>query len=117
VRPYLERGSFVVVHSWKYGVCVGLLTLLAALQPSAGYSVQVVAQAYQRTVTRVDTQGSMWLPQSAEVYFDWRGHRAHRRHSFTDYMLFSIDDKQQIADPEKGIPSSRTSAKSKSRPN
>jgi tetratricopeptide (TPR) repeat protein len=43
----------------------------------------------------------MWLPQSADVYFDWQGHRVHRRHSFSDYLLFSIDDKQQIGEPEK----------------
>ena len=43
----------------------------------------------------------MWLPQSADVYFDWQGHRVHRRHSFSDYLLFSVDDKQQISEPEK----------------
>ena len=43
----------------------------------------------------------MWLPQSADVYFDWQGHRVHRRHSFSDYLLFSVDDKQQIGEPEK----------------
>jgi len=30
-----------------------------------------------------------------------RGHRFHRRHSFTDYVLFSIDDKQKIGDVPK----------------
>ena len=29
----------------------------------------------------------MWLPQTAEVYSDWRGRRFHRSHSFTDYLL------------------------------
>jgi len=43
----------------------------------------------------------MWLPQSAEVYFDWRGQRVHRRHSFDNYMLFSVDEKQQIAEPKQ----------------
>ncbi|HXY25774.1 MAG TPA: tetratricopeptide repeat protein [Candidatus Acidoferrum sp.] len=42
----------------------------------------------------------MWLPQSAEVYFDWKGHRFHRRHSFSKYMLFSVDDKQTISAPK-----------------
>jgi tetratricopeptide (TPR) repeat protein len=42
----------------------------------------------------------MWLPQSAEVYSDWRGKRMHRRHSFSDYMLFSVDEKQRISDPQ-----------------
>lgn len=42
----------------------------------------------------------MWLPQSAEVYFDWRGRRIHRRHSFSKYLLFSVDDKQSISAPK-----------------
>ena len=42
----------------------------------------------------------MWLPQSAEVYSDWRGRRFHRRHSFSKYLLFSVDDKQVISAPK-----------------
>jgi hypothetical protein len=42
----------------------------------------------------------MWLPKSAEVYSDWRGRRFHRRHSFSKYMLFSVDDKQMISAPK-----------------
>lgn len=42
----------------------------------------------------------MWLPQSAEVYYDWRGKRIHRRHSFSNYMLFDVDEKQHIAEPK-----------------
>src|SRR5580704_7276800 len=43
---------------------------------------------------------NMWLPQSAEVYYDWKGRRIHRRHSFSDYMLFGIEDKQKITMPK-----------------
>jgi tetratricopeptide (TPR) repeat protein len=42
----------------------------------------------------------MWLPQVAEVFYDWRGRRSHRRHSFKNYLLFSVDDKQQISEPK-----------------
>ena len=42
----------------------------------------------------------MWLPQSAEVYYDWRGKRIHRRHSFSHYLLFVVDEKQHIAEPK-----------------
>src|SRR5215467_11157966 len=42
----------------------------------------------------------MWLPQNAEVYFDWRGRRIHRRHSFSNYLLFSVDEKQRISQPK-----------------
>jgi tetratricopeptide (TPR) repeat protein len=33
----------------------------------------------------------LWLPKSAEMYFDFRKHRFYRRHSFDHYMLFSVD--------------------------
>ena len=42
----------------------------------------------------------MWLPQSAELYSDWRGKRMHRRHSFSNYILFSVDEKQRISEPK-----------------
>jgi len=42
----------------------------------------------------------MWLPQHAEVFYEWRGRRVHRRHSYTQYMLFSVDDKQRISAPK-----------------
>jgi Tetratricopeptide repeat len=42
----------------------------------------------------------MWLPQSAEVYSDLRGRRFHLRHSFSKYLLFSVDDKQTISTPK-----------------
>jgi hypothetical protein len=46
----------------------------------------------------------MWLPASVEVYSDWKGHRVHRQHRFSNYLLFSVDDKQKISAP-KGLES------------
>jgi tetratricopeptide (TPR) repeat protein len=43
---------------------------------------------------------NMWLPSTAEVYFDWRGRRFHRRHSFSNYLLFAVDEKQHIFAPK-----------------
>ena len=42
----------------------------------------------------------MWLPQSAELYYDWKGRRRHRRHGFSNYLLFSVGDKQRISAPK-----------------
>ena len=42
----------------------------------------------------------MWLPQRAEVYFDWRGKRVHRKLSYSNYMLYSVDDKQTMKPPK-----------------
>jgi tetratricopeptide (TPR) repeat protein len=43
---------------------------------------------------------TLWLPESAEVYFAWLGKRIHRRHEFSNYFLFGIDDQQQINAPK-----------------
>ncbi len=43
---------------------------------------------------------SMWLPHSAEIFYDWRGRRIHRRHSFSNYLLFGVDDRQKISVPK-----------------
>jgi hypothetical protein len=42
---------------------------------------------------------SLWLPKSAEIYFEFQRHRYHRRHSFDHYMLFSVDVKEKDKDP------------------
>jgi len=42
----------------------------------------------------------LWLPQSAEVYFDFRHHRYYRRHSFDHYMLFSVDADEKRKTPK-----------------
>ena len=42
----------------------------------------------------------MWLPRTAEIYYDWIGRRTHRLHSFDNYFLFSVDDKQRISAPK-----------------
>jgi tetratricopeptide (TPR) repeat protein len=51
-------------------------------------------------VTFREANTTLWLPQSAEVYFAWLGRRIHRRHEFSNYLLFGIDDQQQIGDPK-----------------
>lgn len=53
----------------------------------------------------------LWLPQSAEVYFDFRRHRYYRKHSFDHYMLFAVD-----AD-EKHKPPAGPTSESQPRPN
>jgi len=42
---------------------------------------------------------SLWLPKSAEIYFDFRQHRYYRRHSFGHYMLFSVGTEEKPKEP------------------
>ena len=43
---------------------------------------------------------SLWLPKSAEIYFDFRRHRYYRRHSFDHYMLFAVDSDEKRKEPQ-----------------
>jgi len=42
---------------------------------------------------------TLWLPKSAELYFDFRKHRYYRRHSFDHYMLYSTDSDEKRKEP------------------
>lgn len=42
---------------------------------------------------------TLWLPKSAEIYFDFRHHRYYRRHSFDRYMLFATDSEEKRKEP------------------
>lgn len=46
---------------------------------------------------------NMWLPQTAELYFDFKGRRMHRRHQFSNYLLFAVDEKEKISDPKMPV--------------
>lgn len=52
---------------------------------------------------------TLWLPKSAEIYFDFRKHRYYRRHSFDHFMLYSVDTEEKrkvpVAKPDGGNPS------------
>jgi tetratricopeptide (TPR) repeat protein len=43
---------------------------------------------------------TLWLPKSAEIYFEFRHHRYYRRHSFDHYMLFAVDSEEKRKEPQ-----------------
>jgi tetratricopeptide (TPR) repeat protein len=43
----------------------------------------------------------MWLPKSADWYCNLAGQRYHRRHSFSHFLLFSVEDTQKIGAPKE----------------
>lgn len=59
----------------------------------------------------------MWLPQTAEIFNDWKGRRTHRRHSFNDYVLFSVDDRQEFKLPKTEEAPSTESPSDPTKPN
>jgi len=48
-----------------------------------------------------DRDVQLWLPAETDIYFDYKGKRVHRRHSFSDFLLFSVEDKQKIGKPKE----------------
>ena len=42
---------------------------------------------------------SLWLPKSADIYFDFRKHHYYRRHSFDHFMLYSVDSEEKRKEP------------------
>jgi Flp pilus assembly protein TadD len=52
---------------------------------------------------------SLWLPWSAEMHMELRGHRYHHKHYLTDYMLFEVDTNNKIGKP-KNTPAPSTQA-------
>jgi len=42
----------------------------------------------------------LWLPQTAVAYSFWLGKRSRQSHTFSNYVLFSVEDKQKISDPK-----------------
>ena len=69
-------------------------------------------------VTFRSQKENMWLPASADIYFDLRGRRIRRRNTFTNYLLFTVNEKQSISAPKesKSTDESRTSVPGSVRP-
>jgi tetratricopeptide (TPR) repeat protein len=49
----------------------------------------------------------LWLPKTAEIYFDFRHHRYYRRHSFDHYMLFAVDAQEKRNEPKAPAPDAK----------
>ena len=77
---------------------LSLETDLVSPVPQIQLRAEHIAVEYM-PVKFVSHHQELWLPESAEIYFDYGNRRMHRRHYFRDYMLFAVDEKQQISVP------------------
>jgi hypothetical protein len=75
-----------------------LETDLVSSVPQIQLRAEHIAIEYM-PVKFVSRNQELWLPGSAEIYFDFNHRRMHRRHNFRNYMLFAVDEKQQISVP------------------
>lgn len=46
----------------------------------------------------------LWLPQQVDLYYDFRGHFYHHYHSFSDFLLFSVNTTPKISRPREKDP-------------
>jgi tetratricopeptide (TPR) repeat protein len=92
-RAWISADNFQVVS---------LETDLVSPVPQIQLRAEHIAVEYM-PVRFVSHHQELWLPESAEIYFDYGNRRMHRRHHFRDYMLFAVDEKQQISVPKVDV--------------
>jgi tetratricopeptide (TPR) repeat protein len=92
----LKGRAWIAVDSYQI---VRLETSMVAPMPQIRLAAEHVNIEYAPVQFRKGAL-EMWLPANVEVYYDWRGRRVHRRHTFSNYLLFSVDDKQKISAPK-----------------
>jgi len=97
VHPAALRGRAWIAADTNQ--IVRLETDLVAPIPEIRLNAEHIAVEYVAVNFRKENV-DLWLPRSAEVHFDWRGQRVHRRHSFDNYLLFSIDENERIGAPK-----------------
>ena len=78
---------------------VSLETDLVSPVPQIQLRAEHVAIEYM-PVKFVSHNQELWLPESADIYFDYAHRRMHRRHYFRDYKLFAVDEQQRISPPK-----------------
>jgi hypothetical protein len=54
-----------------------------------------------RPVSFPNDRIQLWLPSSVELYMDIKGQRFYRKHSFTDFKLFSVDTQYEVGEPKE----------------
>jgi tetratricopeptide (TPR) repeat protein len=96
VFPVALRGrAWIATNSYQV---VSLETDIVAPIPQIRLKAEHISIDYAPVKFRKGSE-ELWLPQSAELFFDLGGRRIHRRHHFTNYLLFSVDENQKIAAP------------------
>lgn len=92
-RAWLDAGTFEVLH---------IDTDLLEPVPEIRLLREHLSVDYRPVHFKKEDE-DLWLQQKAEVYMDYRGHRYLRRHSFSDFLLFSVDiDQKDVAPATPG---------------
>lgn len=74
------------------------------MQPVPRIRLKVNHEAIEYSpVSFSKSSASLWLPSSVELFMDFLGHRFYRKHTFTDFLLFSVDTKSQVTLPTAAL--------------
>jgi hypothetical protein len=88
-RAWISADAFHIVH-----VESDLVSPMPEIQLlSEHMAVDYAPQLFQKKSVE------LWLPKSAEIYFDFRRHHYLRRHSFDHFLLFSVDSEEKRDQP------------------
>ena len=97
-RAWIDANTFQVVR---------LETDLREAHPDLRLNAEHLVMEYG-PVRFKSRNEELWLPDSADYYAILRGQRFHRRHSFTNYILFSVDHDEKFGEPPHDKPVSDT---------
>jgi tetratricopeptide (TPR) repeat protein len=112
--PVALRGrAWIAANTFQV---VSLETDILAPIPQIRLNAEHISVEYMPVKFRKSNQ-ELWLPQSAELFFDFGGRRMHRRHNFSNYLLFSVDEDQKISEPSAATADSAPAASSSPTPN
>lgn len=90
-RAWITADSFQIVH----------------MEADLSSPVPKIKLAYEHQavdygpVAFQDGRTQLWLPQRASLYFDFQGHKYHRVHTFSNYLLFSVSATERISPPNQ----------------
>jgi tetratricopeptide (TPR) repeat protein len=90
-RAWIDANTFQIVR---------LDTDLREARPDLRLAAEHLVMEYG-PVRFKSRKEALWLPSSAEYYAIFHGRRFHRRHTFTDYVLFSVENQEKIGAPPK----------------
>jgi len=85
-RAWVDPGTFQLLR---------LESQLVQPVKELGLTEEHIVISYQPVQFRVLDQ-QLWLPQIAELYVERQAHRYYRRHTFSDFQLFTVETMQNI---------------------
>lgn len=90
-RAWIDSGTYQILR---------LETELSAPVEEIKLTREHIDITYGRVNFRTGHQ-EMWLPQSVEIYAEQYGHRYYRRHTFTDFHVFTVETAQSYQQPKQ----------------